>query len=86
MIKVYIVGVIFEVGFNLLKEYFEVDMYDGEGFIDKEILKKGVEYVDVLVSLLLIFVDKDIIDSVNNFKIIVNYGVGFNNIDVEYVR
>ena len=30
-----------EVGLNLLKEHFEVDMYDGEGLIDKETLKRG---------------------------------------------
>ena len=41
MTKVYIAGAIPEVGLNLLKEHFEVDMYDGEGLIDKETLKRG---------------------------------------------
>jgi len=44
MTKVYIAGAIPEVGLNLLEEHFEVDMYDGEGLIDKETLKKGVEH------------------------------------------
>ena len=86
MTKVYIAGAIPEVGLNLLKEHFEVDMYDGEGLIDKETLKKGVEHADALISLLSTSVDKDIIDSANNLKIIANYGAGFNNIDVEYAR
>lgn len=83
--KVYIAGAIPEVGLNLLKEHFEVDMYDGEGLIDKETLKR-VEHADALISLLSTSVDKDIIDSANNLKIIANYGAGFNNIDVEYAR
>ena len=48
--------------------------------------KKGVEHADALISLLSTSVDKDIIDSANNLKIIANYGAGFNNIDVEYAR
>lgn len=57
MTKVYIAGAIPEVGLNLLKEHFEVDMYDGEGLIDKETLKKGVElvyYQLLLIKILLI--------------------------------
>ena len=48
MTKVYIAGAIPEVGLNLLKEHFEVDMYDGEGLIDKETLKR-VEHADALI-------------------------------------
>ena len=36
MEKVYIAGAIPEVGLNLLKEHFEVEMYDGDGIIDKK--------------------------------------------------
>lgn len=43
MEKVYIAGAIPEVGLNLLKEHFEVEMYDGDGIIDKETLKEGVK-------------------------------------------
>ena len=30
--------------------------------------------------------DKDVIDSGKNLKIITNYGAGFNNVDVDYAR
>ena len=60
-------------------------MYDGEGLIDKETFKKG-RTCRCINSLLSTSVDKDIIDSANNLKIIANYGAGFNNIDVEYAR
>ncbi|MDK8169051.1 hydroxyacid dehydrogenase, partial [Staphylococcus warneri] len=86
MEKVYIAGAIPEVGLNLLKEHFEVEMYDGEGIIDKETLKEGVKDATALVSLLSTNVDKDVIDSGKNLKIITNYGAGFNNVDVDYAR
>ena len=85
MEKVYIAGKIPEVGLNLLKEHFEVDMYEGEGIIDKETLK-GVKDASALISILSTNVDKEVIDSGENLKIIANYGAGFNNVDVDYAR
>ncbi|MGW9856880.1 D-3-phosphoglycerate dehydrogenase [Staphylococcus hominis] len=86
MEKVYIAGKIPEAGLNLLKEHFEVDMYEGEGIIDKETLKKGVKDASALISILSTNVDKEVIDSGKNLKIIANYGAGFNNVDVDYAR
>ena len=37
MEKVYIAGAIPEVGLNLLKEHFEVEMYDGEELLIKKL-------------------------------------------------
>ena len=70
MEKVYIAGAIPEVGLNLLKEHFEVEMYDGEGIIDKETLKEGVKDATALVSLLSTNVDKDVIDSGKILKLL----------------
>ena len=86
MEKVCIAGAIPEVGLNLLKEHFEVEMYDGDGIIDKETLKEGVKDASALVSLLSTNVDKEVIDSGKNLKIITNYGAGFNNVDIDYAR
>ena len=36
MEKVFIAGAIPEVGLNLLKQHFEVEMYNDEGLISKE--------------------------------------------------
>ena len=62
MEKVYIAGKIPEVGLNLLKEHFEVEMYEGEGIIDKETLKRGVKDASALISILSTNVDKEVID------------------------
>ncbi|HLR19193.1 MAG TPA: 2-hydroxyacid dehydrogenase family protein [Staphylococcus sp.] len=87
MVKVYIAGPIPEVGYDLLKEQgYEVDMYEGNGIIDKETLKQGVKDADALISLLSTNVDQEVIDAANNLKIITNYGAGFNNVDVAYAR
>ncbi|WP_204193961.1 2-hydroxyacid dehydrogenase family protein [Staphylococcus sp. GDY8P47P] len=86
MEKVYIAGAIPDVGLNLLKEHFEVEMYDGEGIIDKETLKEGVKDATALISILSTNVDQEVIDSATNLKIIANYGAGFNNIDIKYAR
>ena len=84
MEKVYIAGAIPEVGLNLLKEHFEVEMYEGEGIIDKETLMEGVKDASALISILSTNVDQEVIDSASNLKIIANYGAGFNNVDVKY--
>lgn len=86
MEKVYIAGAIPEVGLNLLKEHFEVEMYDGQGIIDKETLKEGVKDATALISILSTNVDQEVIDSATNLKIIANYGAGFNNIDIKHAR
>ena len=86
MEKVYIAGAIPEVGLNLLKEHFEVEMYEGEGIIDKETLMEGVKDASALISILSTNVDQEVIDSASNLKIIANYGAGFNNVDVKYAR
>lgn len=86
MVKVYIAGAIPEVGLNLLKEHFEVEMYEGEGIIDKETLMEGVKDASALISILSTNVDQEVIDSASNLKIIANYGAGFNNVNVKYAR
>lgn len=53
-----------------MKEHFEVEMYDGEGIIDKETLKEGVKDATALVSLLSTNVDKDVIDSGKILKLL----------------
>ena len=86
MEKVYIAGAIPEVGLNLLKEHFEVEMYEGEGIIAKATLMEGVKDASALISILSTNVDQEVIDSASNLKIIANYGAGFNNVDVKYAR
>ncbi|MCE5092294.1 2-hydroxyacid dehydrogenase family protein [Staphylococcus chromogenes] len=86
MKKIFVAGPIPEVGLNLLKEHFEVEMYEGKGIISQDELKKGVKDSFGLVSLLSTNVDKEVIDSGEQLAFIANYGAGFNNVDIDYAK
>lgn len=86
MKKIFVAGPIPEVGLNLLKEQFEVEMYEGKGIISQDELKKGVKDAFGLVSLLSTNVDKEVIDSGEQLAFIANYGAGFNNVDIDYAK
>ena len=70
-------------GFSELEEDFEITCPETEYFEREEFLKMLPEY-DVLVPSFKYTIDKEIIDQGKNLKLIANFGVGYNNIDVEY--
>ncbi|MBB6062295.1 glyoxylate reductase [Thermosipho japonicus] len=84
--KVFITYKIPEPGINLLKEKFDVDVYEGERFLTKQEMMERVKEADAVVTQLRDPVDKEFIDAGKKLKIIANYAVGFNNIDVEYAK
>lgn len=83
--KVFIICVIFENGIEMLKEYFEVEVWFEECEIFREVLFKKVRDVDVLVIMLSERIDSEVFDVVLRLRIVVNYVVGYDNIDVEEV-
>ncbi|MBO8161564.1 MAG: D-glycerate dehydrogenase [Thermosipho sp. (in: Bacteria)] len=84
--KVFVTYKIPEEGLKLLMEKFEVDVYTGEKFLAKEEMMERVKDADAVVTQLRDPVDKEFIDAGNKLKIIANYAVGYNNIDVEYAK
>lgn len=84
--KVFITYKIPESGINLLKEKFDVDVYEGERFLTKQEMMERLKDADAVVTQLRDPVDKEFIDAGKKLKIIANYAVGFNNIDVEYAK
>lgn len=70
-------------GFCSLEEHFEVIYPEKESFSLAEI-KEKIKEADVLVPSFSYRTDKDIIEAGKNLKLIANYGVGYNNIDVDY--
>lgn len=83
--KVFITSIIPEIGIEILKKNkIEVVQYKNYLPIEKDKLIKEAKDCDGLLCLLSNKIDKDIIDALSNLKIISNYAVGFNNIDVEY--
>lgn len=62
---------------------FTIIYQEKDFFTKQEIIEKGAG-VTALLSVFNQPVDREIIDSLPDLKIIANFGVGFNNIDIEY--
>lgn len=69
--------------FKILEEQFEITYPDKSHFKKDDILKIIEDY-EVFIPNFSFFTDRDIIDKGKNLKLIANFGVGYNNIDVEY--
>jgi glyoxylate reductase len=67
-----------------LKKHFIVKVYPKDQKIPRKELIKGVKWCDALLCILTEKIDKEIIDINPNLKVISNYAVGYNNIDVAY--
>ena len=59
-----------------------VEIFDQDKFIPSEILKSKVAQCDALLCLLTDEINETVLSGAVNLKIIANYAVGFNNIDV----
>ena len=68
------------------KKKFSVSKYSKDKPIPKNELIKNIKNVDAVISLLTDKIDTEIISQMKNCKMIANYAVGFNNIDVEYAK
>lgn len=85
MNKVVITRKIPEAGITLLKNHFKQVSLISEGdFCDRKLLLKEIKDADALLSLLTEKIDKPVIGAGENLKIIANYAVGYNNINIEY--
>jgi len=82
--KVFITRQIPGVAISLLKKHFQVKVYPKDEKIPRTELLKGVRWCDALLCLLTEKIDTEVIDANPNLKVISNYAVGYNNIDVAY--
>jgi glyoxylate reductase len=82
--KVFVTRKIPKPAIPLLKEHFEVKVYPKDQIIPRKKLIEGVKWCDALLCLLTDRIDKEVIDANPNLKVISNYAVGYNNIDVKY--
>ena len=85
--KVYITRELPEIAFKLLRQNkISFDYYRIDQPIPRKLLLNKIRICEALVSLLTERIDKEVIDHMPSCKIIANYAVGYNNIDVEYAR
>ncbi len=71
--------------FQELPSDWEITFPEGEAFSKAELLRLLPDH-DILLSIFHAPVDKEIINAGKKLKLISNYGVGYNNIDIQYAR
>lgn len=86
--KIFVTREIPLAGIKKLKDQgYRVIIHRGENPLSKKELAQNVKQIDALLCILTDQIDKTIIEAAGaNLKIIANYAVGFDNIDVEAAR
>jgi len=83
-LKVLVTSRIPEEGMCILDEHCDVKVFDYEGVFPRDLLLKEVKGVNAIVCLLADKIDGEVMEAAGpQLKIIANYAVGFDNIDVE---
>lgn len=83
MAKILVTYDMFREGFKELEEKYEVTFPEGRDFTYEEVYEMLPDY-DVLCSMFDFPVNKELIDHAPDLKLVSNYAVGYNNIDVAY--
>jgi len=81
--KVYVTRKIPKKGLALVCEACDAGVWEGEVPVPREVLLDKVRGVEGLLSLLTERIDTEVLDAAPQLKVISNYAVGFNNIDVD---
>ncbi|KKS65746.1 MAG: D-isomer specific 2-hydroxyacid dehydrogenase NAD-binding protein [Parcubacteria group bacterium GW2011_GWC1_43_12] len=85
MPKVFVTRRIPEIGINMLKEKgYDVEVSDVDGVLPRKVLLEKVKGADAVLSLLTDKINAEFLDAAGpQLKIVANYAVGFDNIDVK---
>ncbi len=80
--RVYVTRRIPEAGLSMLRRACSVRVWEGELPVPREVLLEEVRGVEGLLTLLTDTVDQEILAVAPRLRVISNYAVGYNNIDV----
>jgi len=82
--KVFVTRIIPDKGLDLVKDFCEIDLWTDDLPPDRDELLRRVKDVDGLLCLLTERIDNEVMDTAGpKLKVISNYAVGFDNIDVD---
>ena len=74
-----------DAGIKLLREKgYKLIINDQDRPLTRDELKSMIRDCDGIISLLSDTINKEIMDAAPNLKVIANYAVGYNNIDIDY--
>lgn len=80
--KVFLTRMLPDEGMKLLDHYCSLTTYEYDRQIQKHELIKNLENQEGLLCLLSDVIDKEVMESAKQLRVISNYAVGYNNIDV----
>lgn len=81
--KIFITRQLPQVALDKLSSYFEISLNQEDRVLEKEEIIQHLPNQDALLCLLTDTIDKTVIEAGKKLKVISNYAVGFNNIDIE---
>ncbi|HLD79945.1 MAG TPA: D-glycerate dehydrogenase [Candidatus Nanoarchaeia archaeon] len=81
--KVFVTRIIPKKGIQLLRRHFLVKVYPKDQAISRKELLKEVKQCDALLSLLTEKIDREVLNANPKLKVVSNYAVGYDNIDVK---
>jgi len=82
--RVYVTRIIPEGGLRLVREACDAEIWEGETPPPRKVLLGKVRGIDGLLALLTDRIDAELMDAAGpQLKVISNYAVGYNNVDVE---
>ncbi len=81
--KVYVTRELPERGLRVIKERFDAEVWPDYAPPPKSVIIKKVSNVDALATLLSDKIDAEVFDAAPNLKIVAQYAVGFDNINVK---
>jgi glyoxylate reductase len=81
--KVYVTRQFFKPVIDLLKKSSSVEVFEGDDDpVPREVLLRKIGDINGLLCLITERIDQEIFDTGKKLKVVSNYAVGFNNIDV----
>ncbi len=80
---VYVTRLIPKEGLRMLADVAEVRVWEGSSPVPREVLEKEIRSAAGLISLITDTVDASLMDLAPDLKVVANYAVGFDNIQVE---
>ncbi len=83
MSTIFITREIPEEGLKLLEEKYRLKVNPAERPVTRQEMLEGVKEADALLCMLTDKVDRDVIESASNLKVVANMAVGVDNIDIE---
>ena len=81
--RVFITRRIPEKGIEMLRRYYDVEVWEGQREPPRDVLLEKAGEADALVSLLSDKIDRELFDNAPKLRIIAQYAVGYDNIDLD---